>query len=205
MTLRSSARRGHTRRTTLKKKNRIRIIGSAAALAVVLAGSALYFSPYWTLHRMRAAIETRDAAAFSSHIAFPLFKDSLKGQLMRQMTDTMGAAGKNDRLSGLGQMLAVGLLGQMVDAFLSPASVMRMVAQGKVTVDMEALGATSPAGSGKAQSYALRYRNLSTALLRAEDASAAGAFVFTRQGLWSWKLTAVELPRALPDAQRSPM
>lgn len=185
---------------TLKKKNRIRIIGTAAALAVVLAGAALYFSPYWTLHRMRAAIEARDVAAFSPHMDFPLLKDSLKGQLMRQMTDTMGTAGKNDRLSGLGQMLAVGLLGQMVDAFLSPASVMRMVAQGTVTVDMEALEATSPAGPSKVPmpSYALRYRDLSTATLRADGATNRGAFVLKREGLWSWKLSAVELSSALP-------
>jgi hypothetical protein len=188
----------------LKKhqKNRIRIAGTAAALAVVLAGTALYLSPYWTLQRMRAAAEARDAAAFSSHVDFPTLTENLKGQLMRQMTDTMGAAGKNDRLSGLGQMLAVGLLGQMVDSFVSPASVMRMVAQGKVTVDMEALGATPPDGSGQAWRHALRYRNLSTALLRAEGTSAAGAFVFTRRGLWSWKLTAVELPEPPPNAMR---
>lgn len=184
------------------EKNRIRIAGTAAALAVVLASTALYLSPYWALQRLRAAAEARDTAAFSAHVDLPALTENLKAQLMHEMTQTMGAAGKNDRLSGLGQMLAVGLLGQMVDSFVSPASVMRMVAQGKVTVDMAALRAAPPAGPGSAWRHALRYRNLSTALLRAEGASAAGAFVFTRQGLWSWKLTAVELPEPPPHAMR---
>lgn len=185
-----------------KEKNRIRIAGTAATLAVVLAGAALYLSPYWTLHHLRAAAEARDAAAFAAHVDLPALTENLKAQLMNEMTQTMGAAGKNDRLSGLGQMLAVGLLGQMVDSFVSPASVMRMVAQGKVTVDMEALRAAPPAASGSAWRHALRYRNMSTALLRAEGSSAAGAFVFTRQSLWSWKLTAVELPEPPLNALR---
>lgn len=194
---------------TLKKTNRLRTLGAASALLAVLAGTALYFSPYGTLRKMQAAIEARDAAAFSSHVDFPVLTDNLKAQLMRQMTDTMGAAGKNDRLSGLGQMLAVGLLGQMVDAFLSPASVMRMVAQGKATVDMDALGAASAAGPGKPPmpSYVLRYADLSTAVLRADGVTAGGAFVLTRQGLWSWKLTGVELSGAPPHGMepRAPL
>lgn len=202
MTLRSVAQ-GKNKRVSMTLKNRIGIIGSVAI--VLLVGAALYLSPYWTLRKMQAAIEARDAAAFSAHVDFPALTENLKGQLMRQMTDTMGAAGKNDRLSGLGQMLAVGLLGQMVDSFVSPASVMRMVAQGKATVDMEALVAMPSAGTGQVPRYALRYQGLSTAVLHAEGASATGAFLFARQGLWSWKLTAVALPRSRPDAQRPPM
>lgn len=193
------------------KKNRIGIIGTAAALAAVLVmGAALYLSPHRTLHRMQAAIEARDAAAFSSHVDFTALAEDLKGQLMLQMLGTMKAEGMNDsRLSGLGQMLAVGLLGQMVDSFVSPTSVMRMVAEGKATVDMDALAPWPPVPLGKAQAprYTLRYQNTSTAILRAEDATATGAFVLKRKGLWSWKLTALELPRSVPDAaaDRSPM
>lgn len=180
---------------TSKKTNRLQAAVAASALLAVLAGAALYFSPYWTLHTMRTAIAARDVAAFSLQVDYPELTENLKGQLMRQMSDTMGAAGKNDRLSGLGQMLAVGLLGQMVDSFVSPVSVMRMVAEGRATVDVDELVAPRPAGAGATPRFALRYRDTATALLRADDASAIGAFVFTRQGLWAWKLTGVELPR----------
>lgn len=167
----------------------------AVGLLAVIAG-ALYYGPHWTLYRMRAAVESRDAPAFSSHVDFPALREDVKGQLMIKMASVMQKDEmKNNPFAGLGQMLAVGMVNQMVETFVSPAGVMMMMSEGKASVQKDAPAVPPPIGSGKeAPKYDVSYTDWSTVVLRSTDVSAAGAFVLKRQGLFSWKLAAVQLP-----------
>jgi hypothetical protein len=172
------------------------VAGTMVVILAIGAGAA-YFTPHWTLYRMRAAVEARDATAFSSHVDFPALKEDVKGQLMVRMSSVMQQPQMKDNpFAGFGQMLAVGVVNQLVDTFVSPAGVMMMLSEGKPTVDRNAPAAPPPLGPTKEQApaYAIGYKDWSTVVLRSKDTSAAGAFVLKRQGLFSWKLAAVELP-----------
>ncbi len=170
-----------------------------AALLLAAFAAALYFSPHWALYRMRAAIEARDAAAFSSRVDFPALKEDVKGQLLTQMSGAMQTEGvKDNPLAGFGKMIAMGLVNQMVEAFVSPAGVMMMMSEGRPVIEKDGRAARPPVSASeekKAPPYAIDYRDWSTVVLRGSEPPGGGAFILKRQGLFSWKLAAIELPR----------
>lgn len=163
-----------------------------ALLVAVIAG-ALYFGPHWTIYRMKAAIEAKDATAFASHVDFPALKESVKVQLMGKMGDLMKSDGMKDNpFSGLGQMLGMGLMNQMVDTLVSPAGVMLMMAQGKAALAKP--GSTISLEDAKRESnFAINYVNYSTAEVRSKDGT-PGRFLLHRDGLFTWKLSGIEMP-----------
>lgn len=193
-----------TRSPALVRRPRVQVLEGGGRYIAPISGAlvialvaALYFGPHWTVYRLRAAVDARDATAFSAHVDFPSLREDVKGKLLVKMSSVMQSAQMKDNpFAGLGQMLALGLVNQMVETFVSPAGVMMMMAEGKAIVKKGEPSAPPPLGASKEQApqYGVRYKDWSTAVLRAKDASAAGAFVLKRQGLFSWKLAAIELP-----------
>ncbi len=169
------------------------------ALVAVLVAAALYFGPHWTVYRMRKAIESRDATALSRQVDFPALKESVKAQLMAKMGGLMNSSGlKDNPLAGVGQMIGTGLINQTVDALVTPAGVMLLMQQGKFSVPGTpgTPGAAPPPASkesSNAPRYAIDYLDFSTVEIRARDGS-PGKFVLRREGVFFWKLAAVELP-----------
>lgn len=170
---------------------------TGALLVASLVAAALYFGPHWTVYRMRQAIDARDATSFSSHVDFPSLKESFKAQLLVRMTETMAAPQMRDNpFAGLGQMIAVGMINQMVDAYVSPAGVMLMMKEGKPKIEKGVPAASAPTvvEERAAPSYAINYADWSTAVIRSKDLSVKAGFVLKRDGLFAWRLAAVELP-----------
>jgi hypothetical protein len=65
--------------TGMEMQRKIILIGVATVLALAIT-SAL--SPWWTLHRIRSSIESRDYSAFSSYVDYPSLHASFKNQLL---------------------------------------------------------------------------------------------------------------------------
>jgi len=188
-----------------------------AAVGVLVAAVALasYASPYWTLHQMRAAIDAKDASAFSSYVNFPAVQDSIKSQLTASMRQKLGGAGEaqDNLFANLGMAIGAGVINRMVDALVSPESVMGMMARGKTSASGALLGQLPPQssgadagtpqaaasrdnaeGGGQRPDYSMRYQNWSTVIATAKQGDMEqGHFIFKRDGLLSWKLVGLDM------------
>ena len=189
-------------------------IGALVLACLLALAAALYFSPHWTIYRMRSALEARDATALSSHVDFPALRESFKAQMLTFMGQQMKDADKDNPLIGLGQMLAMGVINQLVETVVSPAGVMVMMQEGQPKVATPPAPQApqapqappeappppaSPPQAPQAQEsepppkYDIRYVNWSTVEVRGKGSSTPGKFIFTRHGLFTWKLSGVEM------------
>lgn len=166
-------------------------------VAVLALAATSCLSPWWTLHRMRAAIDARDYKAFSSYVDFPSLRASFKSQLVE------AGSGKQERnesiLGALGEGIAGALAGPMLDLVLDAPGVIEMINQGTPAITRavisSALTKVPPAADAPADLEAA-YRGWNSVVFRGTEAAAAdGSFILVRRGLWSWKLAAVELSR----------
>jgi hypothetical protein len=173
------------------------VIGAAIVVAVL--GVASYLSPYWTMYQMKSAIHARDAEGFSKYVDFPALRESFKSQLMAVMDRKIDASDKPaNPFAKLGQALAGAVMSPMVDAMVSPAGVLQMMKSGVVKPRLPGDAATPDTGSepdGIAK-YSVSYRNWNEVVARPTKQD-AGSFILKRDGIWSWKLGAVEFPAAL--------
>lgn len=173
---------------------------------VVLLGS-IAASPYITLYQMRSAMQDSDADAFSKHVDFPALRENFKGQMMAAMNSQMESPEMaGNPFAGFGKAMAVAFIGPMVDNLISPAGVIAMMKNNSVSLEAakkqaSAAPDTSPTAASKpASDYAIDYRSWDKMVVRLDGASEdRGGFVFRRNGIWDWKLSAVELPSAFID------
>jgi hypothetical protein len=173
------------------------VLGVAVAAGLLALSS--YASPYWTLSRLRDAAAAHDGQAVSGYVDFPALRDSFKVQLLAAVAERAASKGEaNSPFAALAPALIAAVANPLIDAMVSPAGVTAMLASGEV--NMARPSAPPPAGDEvkpKAD-WSLHYRNWNQVAVTMDVPGAAG-FIFRRDGLWSWKLAAVELPR---DASR---
>jgi len=183
-------------------------------LALILVASfaaSVYYSPYWTLYKMKVAVEDKDADGLSRHVDYPALRASLKSQVKTSLNRQMAQVGEQMRAFGataeqadsVGNLLPTGLMDQMVDAMVSPQAVAAMLSgtgsstgTDTGTSDVTAGQPGSAKGNGKPLDLTLRYRGWDEALFRARGEE--GGFLFQRAGLWSWRLAGVDLGLAQP-------
>lgn len=175
------------------------LLATAAVAAALLALSS-YASPYWTLHQMKTAIAEKDADGLSEHIDFPALRDSFKGQMMTMMNKRLGSAGmENNPFAAMGQMMGAALVNQLVDAAVSPAGVMAMMEAGKVKPGARPALEANEQAAKETRDYSVDYRGWSKVAISTSQQD-AGRFILKRTGLWSWQLSALELPESVLDA-----
>ncbi|HEY0844222.1 MAG TPA: DUF2939 domain-containing protein [Noviherbaspirillum sp.] len=176
-------------------QRKIVVIAVATVLALA-AASAL--SPWWSLNRMRAAIEARDYQAFSSRVDYPSLQASFQSQLVAN------SSGKeaNDRDSVLGALsegIVGALAGPMLDVVLDAPGLMEMINQGTPTITRAVISSAItkvPSAEKTPVELQAAYRGWSRVAFRGVDIPEEdGSFILVRSGPWSWKLAEVELPR----------
>lgn len=163
-------------------------------IAVGLLIAAEFGSPYWELHRMRSAIESRDADAVSEHVDFPALRESIKGQMMAMIGNEMAKEeASNNPFASLGQAMAVAMLNPMIEAAVSPAGVIAMMESGKTGLPKRGNAASSGPRLSEKVDYSVSYRSWDKIAV-SKKGNDAGSFIFKRYGIWNWKLSAIELP-----------
>lgn len=182
-----------------------KILVSSGVVIAVLFAIGVYFSPHITLYQMKKAIDENDAEAFSEHVDFPALRENFKGHLLAEMGKQMNSSEMQDNpFAAFGQALAMSLINPLIDTLISPAGVQAMMEQG-TTKPAEIPQSGKPAmpdptppteeNKEKRPEYDVSYTKWDKVMVKNEDASTdQGTFVFTRHGLWNWKLSAIELP-----------
>ena len=172
--------------------NRTRALTAGAAGVLLVVAATSFASPWWTLHNLRAAVDRRDADGVSAQVDFPALRDSVKSQLLGSIARDTDNAGGNP-FAAIGKAFARAVADPVVDAIVSPEGVAAMVEHGKVSIGRPTRDATTSAEPPQRKPhYALHYRGWRHFAVSAED---GGSFVFRRDGLWTWKLAGIELPR----------
>jgi hypothetical protein len=195
-----------------------RKFSKAALVAAVLALAAYwYWSPWLAIHQMRNAAKAGDAAAFNERVDYPLLRENLKGQLSGAIGARAGErseSGSDIARAGaaLGSLFATAMVDRMVDAFVRPESVMRIMQEGKLMPRREPRAkapSDAPAEEeGEAEGgqstskrepiWTTERQGVDTFILYARRAGQAEdrrtGLVFQRRGFASWVLTEIRLP-----------
>jgi hypothetical protein len=187
----------------------------AAILVVILAVAAYWhWSPYLTIHRMQAAAKAQDPDTFNDYVDYPKLRESFKGQLTALMVDTFAETkGSENAFVALGAMMAMGMVGNLVDAMVRPEAVMHAMQDGKLSEPGKRSSETPPLPRGNASQpgnasdggapveWAYERKGANKVIAYAidpkkPDAAPSDSFgvVFQRSGFADWKLTEVRMP-----------
>jgi hypothetical protein len=167
-------------------------------LAAVLVIGSVVASPYITLYQMKNAMLHGDADSFATHVDFPRLRENFKGQIMAEMGKQMARPEMaGNPMASFGQAMAVPFIGPMVDTLVSPAGVIAMMKGNAVLPVMPDAREASTAdhASSEAPHYSVDYQGWDRVLVRNKESSdELGGFIFRRNGIWAWKLSAINLP-----------
>lgn len=190
-------------------------------IAIVAVLGYGYASPYLALDRLKRAADTRDAQTVSEYVDYPALRESLKEQVAGLLTRRLHASG--NPLAALGAMIGVALIGPMVDAYATPdgvAAVLNgMPPRGNPNdrppapqdaQSTPATGAAQPAPGAVATAPAppatadappqppqttASYRSINEFVVTYQHGIGDTRYsaILRREGLFSWKLAAVDL------------
>jgi hypothetical protein len=179
-----------------------------AAVLVAGLGASVYLSPYWTLYRMKAAVEAKDADALSRRVDYPALRESMKSQFAAAMNRQLDVVGEQMKAAGAPsenvgrwrQAIPMGMMGVLVERLVTPDGVAAMLSGaahfGNGAAPDEQPPQQAPEGR-KPLDLSLDYRGWNEAVFRVKDSPGEG-FVFRRDGLWGWKLSGVEIGLGTP-------
>ena len=199
------------------------LIITVLVIVVVAVLGYGYASPYLALDRLKRAADQRDAQTVSEYVDYPALRESLKDQIAGLLTRKIQARANGNPLAALGAMIGVALIGPLVDAYATPDGVAALLngmpprgdptQRPPVPPDAPANApANAPAGSADATPAAPAPGGAATTPPQPPQTTAAyrgiNEFVVTyqhgvgdtryaailrREGLFSWKLAAVDL------------
>jgi hypothetical protein len=179
-----------------------KIFSFIAALLIVLAlgsGAYWYYSPFLAMKSMAQAAKEKNADKFNEGVDYPRLRESLKGQISAQLAMTIGKEDSNP-LSGLGAMLGMAMVNQIVDAFVRPEMVMEMMKDGAVKTEKSAT--PSKTSADQDIKWVVDRKGVDRVVATPQNMQSPSSkeplgFVFERTGFSSWKL--IELRMSFTD------
>lgn len=185
----------------------------ALVLVAVVVASYWYWSPFLAMNQMAQAAEEKDADSFNSFVDYPRLRESLKGQFQARMGASFAAQSEENPFAGLGAMLGMAMVNQMLDAMVRPEFVMRAMQEGKVRLERDrayedtqsAPSTANGGGPSEAERKELKLvhdrKGVDKVVSYIVDPNRPSAplservsFVFERSGFATWKMTELRLP-----------
>ena len=173
-----------------------------AAIAIFAAWYA--YSPYQTVHAMKAAGEHRDGEALAEHIDFPSVRASIKEQINARLLKVVKEESEENPVKALGAAFGGMLVDKLVDAYVTPAGLMQMM-EGERPEDVvadeiasEITGKSEASQNEKKpfQNASYSYESLDRFVASVKDDKSGEEirFVLTRSGIAKWQLTEILIP-----------
>ncbi|WP_233883789.1 DUF2939 domain-containing protein [Paraburkholderia flagellata] len=194
----------------------------AVAMIVAALGYA-YASPYIAVKHMKAAADARDAATLNEYVDYPALRLSLKQQVGEMLQRRVEGQHSSNPLLILGAVIGAALISPLVDAYATPEGVAALLngmpptgkpgdrphapppaesgAQPAESTQSAPAAATPAPAASNNPAPEVRpvttagYRGLNEFALTWDRGSTGEhyAAILQRHGLFSWKLSAVEL------------
>ncbi|MFY9329739.1 MAG: DUF3426 domain-containing protein [Georgfuchsia sp.] len=162
------------------------------AVVFMLFGVWFYFAPYIAVRGMRSAAEAKDAATLSSYVNFPALRENLKATANARLFSQV--VNENDPFAALRVVMAGALINQIADAFVTPESLTLMLHGAK---PQSGSNIPQPTQSAPETDTTMSYESFDRFVVTVkgkEDTGDPVALVFNREGILSWKLSALRLP-----------
>ena len=181
-------------------------------LLLLVLGVAYAASPFYAFRQLKEAALTGDKDQLNALVDFPAVKDDLKRQV------DSGAVKLAREASGVGYPIAMvlGRLGsafgdRVIDRLVTPEAISAMVRSGQVphkhrkaAADTDGGGASGDEGGGVVTRYAyLTPDRFKVAIAPAAEPRTSIGLILARQGLFSWRLEQIELPKRPPPTPPS--
>lgn len=163
------------------------------ASAFVIFSTWFYFAPYLAVSGMKSAAEAKDAVKLSDYVNFPALKESLKASFNAKLTSDVVKEKDGNPFAALGATLAAAFINQMIDAFVTPES-LAMMMRGDKPQSAKNIEKTKFLDSNvdTSMTYESFDRFVVTVKKKGTTEEPLG-LVFNRDGMFSWKLSAVRL------------
>jgi hypothetical protein len=182
-------------------------------IALGVLALCYFASPYWTLYRLKRAVDRNDAIFVSDHVDFPQFRESVKGAVTASLAKE---AAKDDAegIEALGAAFGALMVGPMIDSLVTPEGLIQMM-QGR---DMGSIveGEPDPAetvssepspedGEGEKMESGMEVSEMGYETLNRFAVTLAGdvdestlerksvTVLFSRRGLTGWQLSGMRL------------
>ncbi|MGV2291442.1 DUF2939 domain-containing protein [Trinickia sp. YCB016] len=197
-------------------------IKAVIAIAVVAVLGYAYASPYVALDRLKRAADARDAQTLNQYVDYPALRQSLKDQVTQVLTRRIDEQKLHNPFAAIGAMIGMALVGPLVDAYATPDGVAAILdgmpprgtpgehppEPGEASEDTASKEAPSqPAQPAPAPSQSQSasapvpakttagYRGVNefAVTYQRNAGNAPYSAILHREGLFSWKLVAVEL------------
>jgi hypothetical protein len=165
-----------------------------APVLLAVLGIWFYLTPYQAYSGMTKAAENRDAIALANYVNFPALKESVKANLNAEFSAEIARQSAGDPAAALGAAFASALINPMVEALITPDSLTTMVRNGVPP----SADATAEAAAPESQTETTKgYEGFNRFVVKVRQQGTTRepvVFVFHREGLVSWKLSAMRLP-----------
>ncbi len=180
----------------------MKLIPTLIGVAVVGFAAAYFGTPVLAARDLTEAAKAGDEAALRRLVDFPAFRSSLKDELRDEMVAKLRMDNRlgDTALSGLGMILAPGLVNGAVDLLITPEVIAELVKTGETPDPTRRLRSREPAvgaaaeGEDVKQSYGFRDLNTFTVTLtQADEPEQKLTLLMTRKGLFGWKLSGVDI------------
>ncbi|MDR2688297.1 MAG: DUF2939 domain-containing protein [Azoarcus sp.] len=174
------------------------------SLILLLFLGWVFATPWLTLLSIKGAIKERNSAALSRYIDLPALKHSLKsemGTILVEKTARMhSGSGYANVLSAAASRTALKTLDPLIDVVLTPEAIIELF-RADVTDDKDASddkGVLSPILPKGEIEYSSAYDDFdafSLTMKRKNGGNEQLSIIFRRNGLFTWKASAIALPR----------
>lgn len=159
----------------------------------MLFGVWFYFTPHLAVIGMKAAAEANDAAKLSSFVNFPVLKKNLKASCYAKLTPG-GVKGKMPNpLAALGGMTTA-IISPTVEALITPESLVMMFKGDKAQPGKNATRGKPSAPDPEISTSYESFNRFVVTIKKKGTTDGPTGLVFSREGLFSWKLSALRLP-----------
>jgi len=187
------------------------LVTSGIVVAILI--SCYFVSPYWTLYRLKRAVDQNDAIFVADHVDFPRFRESLKGAMMASLIAET-SKGEGDGFEALGSAFGALMVGPMVDALVTPEGLIRIMQGREMDAILEEESGTSESTTqtfvaenqvvendkGGMDVSKMGYETLNrftVELAGKEEISSpereSVTLLFSRQGLTGWTLSGIRI------------
>lgn len=170
----------------------------------VIFGVYFYFTPYLAANSMKKAAEAKDTITLSSHINFPSLKESLKANFNAMVASEVVKSKNVNPFEAIGAALATVLINPMIDALVTPESLAMMMKGDKPVIDKGSPEKEKASSTNQDTDVHMGYESFDRFVVSVKKKGATEeptAFVFYREGLLSWKLSALRLPNPRTETQ----
>jgi hypothetical protein len=161
---------------------------------LLVFGTWFLFTPYIAVNGMKSAAEARDAAKLSSYVNFPALKESLKASFNAKLASEVTKEKNENPFTPLGAMMAAAFINPLIDALVTPESLAMMIKGDK---PLPGKNSTQTQQSNSDADIAMSYEGFDRFVVTVKKKGETGepvALVFNRDGMFSWKLSAIRLP-----------